>query len=125
MDTVREVAEEGKRLIDLAWLGELTRDDAVHRFVQVGDGMICPVTAGEIIDDGVRWLDANAPRLRFLGWCALLELPLLGGFAVFSLALGDYVAALLALALLGGMQFAHRKLIPHPVPIRRARRVRH
>ncbi|MBF6214112.1 hypothetical protein IU433_21000 [Nocardia puris] len=125
MDTVREVAEEGKRLIDRTWLGELERDDAVHRFVQVGDGMVCPDTAGEIIDDGVRWLDANATRLRILGWCALLEVPILGGFAVLSLAFGDYLAALLALTLLGVMQFAHRKLVPHPVPVRRPRRVRH
>ncbi|MEV0251311.1 hypothetical protein AB0H76_32290 [Nocardia sp. NPDC050712] len=125
MDTVREVAEEGKRLIDRAWLGELSRDEAVHRFIQVGDGMVCAVTAREIIDDGVRWLDSNATRLRVLGWCALLELPLFGGFAMLALLLGDYLTATLAMLLLVALQLIHRKLMPHPTPVRKVRRVRH
>ncbi|MFC9897410.1 hypothetical protein ACFVMC_27285 [Nocardia sp. NPDC127579] len=124
MDTVREVAEEGKRLIDRAWLGELSRDEAVHRFVQVGDGMVCPVTAREIIDDGVRWLDSNATRLRVLGWCALLELPVFGGFALLAVLLGDYLTAALSLLLLFGLQLIHHRVIPHPTPVRKARHAR-
>ncbi|WP_054811174.1 hypothetical protein [Nocardia arizonensis] len=119
MDTVREVAEEGKRLIDRAWLGELTRDEAVHRFVQVGDGLVCSITAGEIIDDGVRWLDTNATRLRILAWCALLEIPLFGGFAVLAIVFGDYTTCALSVLLLLVLQVIHRRLLPHPVPTRR------
>ncbi|MBH0776895.1 hypothetical protein [Nocardia bovistercoris] len=119
MDTVREVAEEGKRLIDRAWLGELTREEAVHRFVQVGDGLVCAVTAGEIIDDGVRWLDTNAARLRVLAWCAVLEIPLFGGFAVLAYILDDYSTCALSVGLLLALQVLHRKLLPHPVPRRR------
>ncbi|MEV0294669.1 hypothetical protein [Nocardia sp. NPDC050710] len=125
MDTVREVAEEGKRLIDRAWLGELTRDEAVHRFVQVGDGMVCRVTAGEIIDDGVRWLDSNATRLRILAWCALIEIPLFGGFAVLAFLFGDYLTCALSTGLLMILQLIHRKVMPHPIPVRLPRRVRH
>ncbi|MET7767123.1 hypothetical protein [Nocardia sp. NPDC005366] len=124
MDTVRAVAEEGKRLIDRTWLGELTRDEAVHRFVQVGDGMVGRDTAGEIIDDGVRWLEANATRLRILSWCALVEIPLLGGFATLAFAFGDYLTCLASAALLAVLQVVHHRLMPNPTVTHRGRRVR-
>ncbi|MGW4368238.1 hypothetical protein ACWEKT_21600 [Nocardia takedensis] len=112
MDTVREVAEEGRRLIDRAWLGELTREEAVHRFVQVGDGLVCRTTAAEIIDAGVRELDAGAARRRIRLRCALLEVPVLGGFALAALAFGDLVTAAAALTVLGALQLLHRALPP-------------
>ncbi|WP_216910481.1 hypothetical protein [Nocardia noduli] len=125
MDTVREVAEEGKRLIDRAWLGELSRDEAVHRFIQVGDGLVGPATAGEIVDDGIRWLEANATRLRVLAWCALLEIPLFIGIAVLAFAFGDYPTCVAAVVLLGVLQVVHHRLMPTPVPTQRRWRVRH
>jgi hypothetical protein len=123
METViTQVAVEGKRLIDAAWLGTITRDQAVHMFVQVGDGLVQQETAEDIIDDGLAWLDAHSARLRVLGWCRLLELPLFGALALLGLWSGDFAAAGVALLLLASLQYVHRRFTPHPTPIRRARR---
>lgn len=123
MDAViTEVAEEGKRLIDEAWLGRITRDQAVHRFVQVGDGLVELTTAEDIVDDGLAWLDSHSTRLRLLGWCAVLELPVFGGLAVVGVITGDYLAATVAALLLAGLQYVHRRFAPHPTPIRRPSR---
>ncbi|MGY2031164.1 hypothetical protein [Nocardia gipuzkoensis] len=120
MDAViKEVAEEGKRLIDRAWLGELSRDQAVHMFVQVGDGMVRYETALTIIDDGVQRLAANARRLRILRWCALLELPVFGGFAVLAMLLGDYTTAALSVLFLLILQIIHRTMLPQPPAVPR------
>ncbi|MEU7768275.1 hypothetical protein AB0B25_24625 [Nocardia sp. NPDC049190] len=117
MDAViKEVAEEGKRLIDRAWLGELTREQAVHMFVQVGDGLVHYETALDIIDDGVQRLDANARWVRILRWCALLELPVYGAFAALAVLLGDYTTAVLSVLLLLILQVVHRAFLPHPLP---------
>ncbi|MEU4343287.1 hypothetical protein AB0H00_18745 [Nocardia sp. NPDC023852] len=119
MDAViREVAEEGKRLIDRAWLGELTRDQAVHMFVQFGDGLVRYDTALDIIDDGVERLDAHARRLRILWWFAALEVPMFGSFALLALVLGDYTTAGLSVLFLLILQIVHRKLLPYPLPVR-------
>ncbi|RMI32574.1 hypothetical protein [Nocardia stercoris] len=124
MDAViTEVAVEGKRLIDDAWLGRITRDQAVHMFVQVGDGLVAPQTACDIVDDGLAWLDAHSARLRLLGWCALLELPVFGGLAILGVATGDFVGAALALILLAALQYVHHRFAPYPTPIRARRRV--
>ncbi|MBF6171791.1 hypothetical protein [Nocardia blacklockiae] len=123
MDAViTEVAVEGKRLIDEAWLGKITRDQAVHRFVQVGDGMVELATAEDIVDDGLAWLDSHSTRLRLLSWCALLELPVFGGLAVVGVITGDYLAAGVAVTLLAVLQYLHRRFAPHPTPIRRRSR---
>ena len=62
MDAViTEVAGEGKRLIDQAWLGRITRDQAVHRFVQVGDGLVELDTAEDIVDDGLATFEFAIP----------------------------------------------------------------
>ncbi|WP_327113267.1 hypothetical protein OHB12_31060 [Nocardia sp. NBC_01730] len=119
MDTViKEVAEEGKRLIDRAWLGELTRDQAVHMFVQFGDGLVRYDTALDIIDDGVERLAANARRLRVLRWCAALEVPMFGAFTLLALLLGDYTTAVLSVLFLLILQVVHRKFLPYPLPVR-------
>ncbi|MEU6830390.1 hypothetical protein ABZ894_17220 [Nocardia beijingensis] len=120
MDAViKEVAEEGKRLIDRAWLGELSRDQAVHMFVQVGDGMVRYETALTIIDDGVQRLSANARRLRILRWCAVLEFPLFGTFAVLAVLVGDLVTAALSVLFLLILQIIHRTMVPHPMAVPR------
>ncbi|MEU1959763.1 hypothetical protein [Nocardia sp. NPDC019255] len=120
MDAViKEVAEEGKRLIDRAWLGELSRDQAVHMFVQVGDGMVRYETALTIIDDGVQRLSANARRLRILRWCAVLEFPVFGAFAVLAVLVGDLVTAALAMLFLLILQIIHRTMVPHPMAVPR------
>lgn len=123
MDAViKEVAEEGKRLIDRAWLGELSRDQAVHMFVQVGDGMVRYETALTIIDDGVQRLSANARRLRLLRWCAVLEFPLFGSFAVLAVLVGDLVTAALSVLFLLILQIIHRTMVPHPMAVPRPTR---
>ncbi|MCX4095952.1 hypothetical protein [Nocardia sp. alder85J] len=124
METViTQVAVEGKRLIDAAWLGKISRAEAVHMFVQFGDGMIQQDTAEDIIDDGLAWLDAHSARLRLLGWCTVLELPLFGLLVVLSIRAGEFAAAGVALLLLAALQYVHRRFTPHPTPIlRRARR---
>ncbi|MFE7744096.1 hypothetical protein [Nocardia sp. NPDC057455] len=120
MDAViKEVAEEGKRLIDRAWLGELSRDQAVHMFVQVGDGMVRYETALTIIDDGVQRLSANARRLRILRWCAALELPVFGAFAVLAVLVGDFTTAGLSVLFLLILQIIHRTMLPHPLALPR------
>ncbi|MFI5779094.1 hypothetical protein [Nocardia sp. NPDC051570] len=125
MDAViTQVAVEGKRLIDQAWLGRITRNQAVHLFVQVGDGLVEYETAEDIVDDGLAWLDAHSTRLRVLGWCALLEPPIFGGLAILGVVTGDYVAAAVALVLLAALQYIHRRFTPHPTPIRRRHRAR-
>ncbi|MGQ4619602.1 hypothetical protein [Nocardia sp. R7R-8] len=111
---VKEVAEEGKRLIDRAWLGELSRDQAVHMFVQVGDGMVRYETALTIIDDGVQRLAANARRLRLLRWCAVLELPVFGAFAALAVLVGDFTTAGLSVLFLLILQIIHRTMPPYP-----------
>ncbi|MEV6325171.1 hypothetical protein AB0M45_28910 [Nocardia sp. NPDC051787] len=116
---VKEVAEEGKRLIDRAWLGELSRDQAVHMFVQVGDGMVRYETALIIIDDGVRRLTVNARRLRILRWCTLLEIPVFGAFAGLAVLLGDYTTAGLSVLFLLILQVIHRAMLPHPQAVPR------
>ncbi|MFG3619000.1 hypothetical protein [Nocardia sp. NPDC047654] len=120
MDAViKEVAEEGKRLIDRAWLGELSRDQAVHMFVQVGDGMVRYETALTIIDDGVQRLSANARRLRILRWCAVLEFPVFGTFAVLAVLAGDFATAGLSVLFLLILQVIHRAMLPHPLAVPR------
>ncbi|ATL66084.1 hypothetical protein [Nocardia terpenica] len=121
---ITEVAMEGKRLIDEAWLGRITRDQAVHRLVQVGDGLVEPDIAEDIVDDGLAWLDAHSTRLRLLGWCAVLELPAFGGLALLGLLTRDYPAAGLAVVLLAALQIVHRRFTPHPMAIRRRHRDR-
>ncbi|WP_040775156.1 hypothetical protein [Nocardia pneumoniae] len=116
---VKEVAEEGKRLIDRAWLGELSRDQAVHMFVQVGDGMVRYETALTIIDDGVRRLTVNARRLRILRWCTLLEIPVFAAFAGLAVLFGDYTTAGLSVLFLLVLQIVHRAMLPHPAAVRR------
>ncbi|MGO4613605.1 hypothetical protein AB4305_25815 [Nocardia sp. 2YAB30] len=119
MDAViKEVAEEGKRLIDRTWLGELTRDQAVHMFVQFGDGLVRHDTALDIIDDGIERLAANARRLRILRWCAVLEVPMFGAFALLALLLGDFTTAVLSVLFLLILQTVHRRFLPYPLPIR-------
>lgn len=123
MDAViKEVAEEGKRLIDRAWLGELSRDQAVHMFVQVGDGMVRYETALTIIDDGVQRLSANARRLRILRWCAVLEFPAFGAFAVLAVLAGDFATAGLSVLFLLILQVIHRTMLPHPLAVPRSHR---
>ncbi|RDI62910.1 hypothetical protein [Nocardia pseudobrasiliensis] len=123
MDAViTQVAVEGKRLIDQAWLGRITREQAVHRFVQVGDGLVEYETAEDIVDDGLAWLDAHSARLRVLGWCSVLEPPVFGGLAILGVVTGDYLAAGVALILLVALQYIHRRFTPHPTPIRRRHR---
>jgi hypothetical protein len=118
MDAViTEVAVEGKRLIDDAWLGKITRDQAVHLFVQVGDGLVEFETAEDIVDDGLAWLDAHSTRLTVLGWCAVLELPIFGGLTILGVVTGDFVAAGLALIMLVALQYLHHRFTPHPTPI--------
>ncbi|WP_159842622.1 hypothetical protein [Nocardia sp. CY41] len=120
MDAViKEVAEEGKRLIDRAWLGELSRDQAVHMFVQVGDGMVRYETALTIIDDGVQRLSANARRLRILRWCAVLEVPVFAAFAVLAVLVGDLTTAGLSVLFLLVLQIIHRTMLPHPTAVPR------
>ncbi|MBB5915039.1 hypothetical protein BJY24_003906 [Nocardia transvalensis] len=121
---ITEVAVEGKRLIDDAWLGRITRDQAVHRFVQVGDGMVEYSTAEDIVDDGLAWLDSHSTRLRLLGWCSLLELPIFGSLAVVGVVTGDYLAAGVAVVLLVALQYLHRRFAPHPAPVLRRPRAR-
>ncbi|MGQ4596344.1 hypothetical protein [Nocardia sp. R6R-6] len=111
---VKEVAEEGKRLIDRAWLGELSRDQAVHMFVQVGDGMVRHETALTIIDDGVRRLTANARRIRILRRCTLLEIPVFGAFAGLAALCGDYTTAGLSALFLLILQVIHRTMLRPP-----------
>ncbi|MBF6299194.1 hypothetical protein IU459_16825 [Nocardia amamiensis] len=116
---VKEVAEEGKRLIDRAWLGELSRDQAVHMFVQVGDGMVRYETALTIIDDGVRRLTVNARRLRILRWCTLLEIPVFGAFAGLAVFFGDYTTAGISALFLLILQVVHRSMLPSPPTVPR------
>ncbi|WP_330232667.1 hypothetical protein OHA40_09365 [Nocardia sp. NBC_00508] len=116
---VKEVAEEGKRLIDRAWLGELSRDQAVHMFVQVGDGMVRYETALTIIDDGVRRLNVNARRLRILRWCTLLEIPIFSAFAGLAVLFGDYTTAGLSVLFLLILQVTHRTMLPSPPSVLR------
>ncbi|MEU2034054.1 hypothetical protein [Nocardia amamiensis] len=116
---VKEVAEEGKRLIDRAWLGELSRDQAVHMFVQVGDGMVRYETALTIIDDGVRRLTVNARRLRILRWCTLLEIPVFGAFTGLAVFFGDYTTAGLSALFLLILQIVHRATLPRPPAVPR------
>ncbi|GAB2702831.1 F-box protein [Nocardia thraciensis] len=121
---ITEVAVEGKRLIDEAWLGRITRDQAVHRFVQVGDGMVEFDTAADIVDDGLAWLDAHSTRLRLVRWCSVLELPVFGGLALIGVITGDYLAAGIAVTLLVALQYLHRRFAPHPPPVPRRPRAR-
>ncbi|RDI46343.1 hypothetical protein [Nocardia mexicana] len=121
---ITEVAVEGKRLIDEAWLGRISRDQAVHRFVQVGDGMVEFDTAADIVDDGLAWLDAHSTRLRLVGWCSVLELPVFGGLALIGVVTGDYVAAGIAVTLLAALQYLHRRFAPHSAPVLRRARAR-
>ncbi|GAA5064067.1 hypothetical protein [Nocardia callitridis] len=117
MDAViKEVAEEGKRLIDRAWLGELSHDQAVHLFVQFGDGLVHQEIAHDIIDDGVRRLSDDAKRLRLLRWCAVIQLPVFGGFAILALLLGEYATAALSLTFLAILQIMHYRLLTRPAP---------
>ncbi|NKY52124.1 hypothetical protein [Nocardia vermiculata] len=123
MDAViTEVAVEGKRLIDEAWLGRISREQAVHRFVQVGDGMVEFDTAADIVDDGLAWLDSHATRFRLLGWCSWLELPVFGGLAILGVFTGDYLATGFSLILLAALQLVHRHIGPYRTPIARRQR---
>ncbi|MFF0492712.1 hypothetical protein ACFYTQ_27090 [Nocardia sp. NPDC004068] len=125
MDAViTAVATEAKRLIDAAWLGRITRDEAIHRFVQVSDGLVEYDIAEDIIDDGLTWLNAHSTRLRILGWCALLEPPIFGALAIFGAATADYAAAAVALLLLAALRYTHRRFAPHPTPLGRRPRAR-
>ncbi len=116
---VTEVAVEGKRLIDEVWLGRITREQAVHRFVQVGDGMVEFHTAADIVDDGLAWLDSHASRFRLLAWCSWLELPVFGGLAILGVVTGDYLSTGFSLILLGVLQLVHRQIGPPRPPITR------
>ncbi|WP_036508983.1 MULTISPECIES: hypothetical protein [Nocardia] len=119
---VTEVAVEGKRLIDEVWLGRISREQAVHRFVQVGDGLVEFDTAADIVDDGLAWLDSHASRLRLLAWCSWLELPVFGGLAVLGVLTEDYLSTGFSLILLAALQLVHRHIGPPRPPVRRRQR---
>lgn len=121
---VTEVAVEGKRLIDEAWLGRISREQAVHRFGQVGDGLVEFDTAADIVDDGLAWLDSHASRLRLLAWCSWLEVPVFGGLAILGAATGDYLSTGFSLVLLATLQLVHRHIGPQRPPIRWRQRSR-
>lgn len=119
---VTEVAVEGKRLIDAAWSGRISREQAVHRFVQVGDGLVEFGAAADIVDDGMAWLDTHATRFRALAWCTWLELPVFGGLAILGVVTGDYLSTGLSLILLAILQVVHRYVGPPGPPVRRRQR---